>query len=264
MRRLLVAASLVLLVACDNSGVLLGPGGGRFQLDDGAVTDAELLVPYSARLAVVAYEGVPSWDVIGGELPPGLGLATDGAISGTPTWMGSYEFEVRVTGELLGQLTGTVGLDVLAGATDVQMGWTRDQTTGLTDTQDLMWDPWTRLAGAGEDQATVSLDLGLYTTGLDGVHRQGAGDDVRVGDLEPGDVSVLLGAWQPVGDQPIEDDPMEYAGDLTFVAGSDTGSLPFTLEHPDYESVNSRVMVTPPDWCPTGEHGGGGSPGACS
>lgn len=266
MRPFALCALILVLVACDNSGVLLGPGGtgSRFQLDDSDVVPAEVLAPYSAQLAVVGYDGVTTWELSAGELPPGLGLQGSGAVSGTPTWLGSYEFDVRVTAEGLGELIGAVSLDVVPGAADLQLGWRRDQTTNLTDIEGLMWGPWTRLAEAGLDQATVVLDVGVYTAGLDGQHSHGAGDDLRVGDLDPGSVSVVEGVWVVVGNQEAEGSPMEYLGDLAFQAGTDTGTLPVTLQHPDYESVETRVVVTPPDWCPTGEHDGGGSPGACS
>ncbi len=55
-------------------------------------------VAYSTALAAIG--GVPrySWALASGALPPGLTLSgTDGAISGTPTALGSYSFTVAVT-----------------------------------------------------------------------------------------------------------------------------------------------------------------------
>ncbi|MBI4686214.1 MAG: putative Ig domain-containing protein [Nitrospirae bacterium] len=46
-----------------------------------------------------ATDGTPTytWDLASGSLPPGLSLSSAGAISGTPTTDGSYNFTVRVT-----------------------------------------------------------------------------------------------------------------------------------------------------------------------
>jgi len=53
--------------------------------------------PYSATLA--ASGGVPpyTWSLNAGSLPPGLNLASNGQISGTPTTAGTFTFNVRVT-----------------------------------------------------------------------------------------------------------------------------------------------------------------------
>jgi hypothetical protein len=41
--------------------------------------------------------GPTTWSVVAGQLPPGLTLASNGAISGTPTTAGTYAFTVRAT-----------------------------------------------------------------------------------------------------------------------------------------------------------------------
>lgn len=49
---------------------------------------------YSATLATVGNRN-GTWTVVGGALPPGLGLSGGGTISGTPTSIGTFNFTVR-------------------------------------------------------------------------------------------------------------------------------------------------------------------------
>ena len=61
-------------------------------LPDGTVT-----VPYSAKLTAVGGTAPYTWSVVSGSLPPGLALAANGTVSGTPTKAGTYDFTVKVT-----------------------------------------------------------------------------------------------------------------------------------------------------------------------
>src|SRR5262245_49120880 len=60
-------------------------------LPDGAVAAA-----YSQNLSAIGANRPYTFSLLSGALPPGLSLAPGGAISGTPTTMGSYSFTVRV------------------------------------------------------------------------------------------------------------------------------------------------------------------------
>src|SRR5215510_10198266 len=60
-------------------------------LPDGAVGAA-----YSQNLSTIGGNRPYTFSLLSGALPPGLSLAPGGAISGTPTTMGSYSFTVRV------------------------------------------------------------------------------------------------------------------------------------------------------------------------
>ena len=67
------------------------PSIDTFQLESATVGD-----PYSVQLA--ASGGAPpyTWSVADGELPPGLELASDGTLSGTPTTQGAWTFTVEM------------------------------------------------------------------------------------------------------------------------------------------------------------------------
>ena len=53
--------------------------------------------PYSAQLTATGGTGAYTWSVIHGALPAGLTLSPAGAVTGTPTTLGSSTFTVRVT-----------------------------------------------------------------------------------------------------------------------------------------------------------------------
>jgi hypothetical protein len=55
--------------------------------------------PYAAQLQATGGTGAYTWSVIQGALPDGLSLSPEGAITGTPTAVGSSSFTVRVTDE---------------------------------------------------------------------------------------------------------------------------------------------------------------------
>jgi len=59
--------------------------------------DGTVKVPYSATLASISGTAPVSWSRVSGSLPPGLVLAANGSVSGTPTKEGAYDFTVKVT-----------------------------------------------------------------------------------------------------------------------------------------------------------------------
>lgn len=74
-------------------------------------------VPYSQQLAASGGQpfssGYYSWSINSGQLPPGLGLATNGIISGTPTVLGTSNFTVRVTDSLSATATQSLALAIM-------------------------------------------------------------------------------------------------------------------------------------------------------
>jgi Putative Ig domain. len=59
--------------------------------------DAVRTQPYTALIDQTGANAPFSFAVVSGALPPGLTLSAAGAISGTPTALGSYTFDVRLT-----------------------------------------------------------------------------------------------------------------------------------------------------------------------
>ncbi|WP_030776619.1 putative Ig domain-containing protein, partial [Streptomyces sp. NRRL F-2664] len=53
--------------------------------------------PYSTTVETAGGTGEAAFTVTGGTLPPGLALAADGTLSGTPTQPGTYTFTVTAT-----------------------------------------------------------------------------------------------------------------------------------------------------------------------
>lgn len=51
---------------------------------------------YSFQFETTGADGVYEWRLQSGDLPPGLELASDGLLSGTPTAAGTFEFEILV------------------------------------------------------------------------------------------------------------------------------------------------------------------------
>ena len=69
-------------------------------------------VAYNQTLTASGGQPPYSWTNISGALPPGLGLATNGAISGAPTTNGTFDFTVKVTDTLGGTATQALALTV--------------------------------------------------------------------------------------------------------------------------------------------------------
>ena len=91
-----------------NSAVLTLPMGRPYALQ--ANFDPQLVItsgdprpggimgkPYTDALQTTGGSSIKSWSIVGGQLPAGLTLATNGAITGIPTATGSVSFTARVT-----------------------------------------------------------------------------------------------------------------------------------------------------------------------
>ena len=76
----------------DIEGATQGPCITTTTLPDGTVK-----VPYSATLTATGGTAPYTWSRVSGSLPPGLALAANGKVSGTPTKEGTYDFTVKVT-----------------------------------------------------------------------------------------------------------------------------------------------------------------------
>lgn len=100
-------------------GLLVDPDGGIAELDEannlflasgtlqvssgdlgvatGTLPDAVIGLRYVQQLRARGGDGAYSFALVGGQLPPGLAVAADGTIAGTPTTVGTWTIDVAVT-----------------------------------------------------------------------------------------------------------------------------------------------------------------------
>jgi hypothetical protein len=234
-------------------------------LDVSYLSPALVLAPYSAGIRVQGWGGEPTFAVEAGTLPPGLELTAAGVVQGTPTWLGSWTVTVRASGMSFPDSVGPVTIPVVDDGT-VGLGFTHDQLNNMQDIDGgpLMNRPWLRIGGGGEPgMDTWTMEPGLYAAGPNGVHELGYGDDVLVGELEDGAVTLSVQEWLGATPEWDTNDPATLQG-MTATAHGDTGTLTLQLAHPDWRNEVVEVIAVPPDWCPMGEHPGGAwSPGQC-
>jgi hypothetical protein len=62
------------------------------QIVTSSLAGATVSVPYSQHLGATGGSGTYTWNVTGGQLPPGITLSTAGDLSGTPTTAGTWSF----------------------------------------------------------------------------------------------------------------------------------------------------------------------------
>ncbi|MEQ9500118.1 MAG: putative Ig domain-containing protein [Deltaproteobacteria bacterium] len=70
-------------------------------------------LPYEQRFVAGGGEGPYVWSLEGGDLPPGMMFDEDGILSGTPTDIGTYDFEVRVVDFRDNTITASFSVDVI-------------------------------------------------------------------------------------------------------------------------------------------------------
>ena len=115
--------------------------------------------PFSQSLAgTVNYGTDKTWALASGTLPPGVTLAANGAVSGTPTAAGSYTYTVSLTDSLGTQTTKTY-TTVIAAGPEITTTSLPDGTTGTAYSQ-------TVAATGGTGTLTYSLDSGALPAGL--------------------------------------------------------------------------------------------------
>lgn len=277
-RLLAISLLILLLSACGNGRGGLG-GGGSAEFDLSTLPSGTYGVEYDGRLQVQDYGGAVSLTQTGGELPPGLSLDEAGFVTGTPEYIGTFTFEALASGmQGVDDFTGDVSISISGdGVEGAFLGYEHDQLNNFDDIGGRMRDMWVRVSGTGLDQWSYTLNPGIYVAGPNGQNNRGRADDVRIGDLTSADLEWTLGEWEatndpvlheyepdifsqhiPEGDPPVID---PEAGVLT--AGVDAGEQDIELSHPEYGTVQTRLMVTVPDWCPNGKHDGGWTDGIC-
>lgn len=95
--RILLLASLSTLATACAQSEMLAPTLPTLTITTATLPDAVLGVRYTTLVSATG--GSPSyvWSVIDGALPAGLTIASNGAITGTPTAVGTASFMVQVT-----------------------------------------------------------------------------------------------------------------------------------------------------------------------
>jgi hypothetical protein len=109
----------------------VAPGVQRMFVATNSLPDASINQAY-APPALAAANGTPSsWSVVAGALPPGVQLASNGVLSGTPTASGQFPFTVQANGPnnsdtkaLSIFVLAPLELQSLAGAKSPTTGWT--------------------------------------------------------------------------------------------------------------------------------------------
>jgi hypothetical protein len=122
------------------------------------LADGEETVGYTASLS--ATDGVAPYSFVlaDGPLPPGLTLAGDGTISGTPTKAGSYSFIVTVSDKETLQASRTYTITIGAGP--------KFTTTSLPDGEDYQPYDQTLAATGGVAPYTFAVTSGVLPSGL--------------------------------------------------------------------------------------------------
>lgn len=78
--------------------ITIRPGGPPLSVSSASTPGAEVDVPYAATLAAAGGgSGAHVWSLTAGQLPAGVSLSADGALTGTPTAAGSYTFTATVS-----------------------------------------------------------------------------------------------------------------------------------------------------------------------
>jgi len=241
-------------------------------IDSSDLVPAVVQSPYSAQLSVVGYDAPVTWAHTDGDLAPGLEFSSSGLVSGTPSWIGEWSFEVEVVAEAGGQLTDSLVLSTIGdGGTFV--GFVHERTNNMTDQFGLMSGMWLRIEGGGEPGLdSYAPEVGLYTPGPNALAEAGWGDDVMVGGLELAKLDVAILDWTPTG--PVdasppgypsnhypEDSPLLLEMDNTLQAGADAGEATVRFAPDGWEPLEATVLVVPPDWCPNGVDASGGPGG---
>lgn len=98
-----------------------------------ALPDGTYKVAYSAALAAGGGSGSYAFSLPAGGFPQGLTLASNGTISGTPTFYGSFSFTARVTDSFGHSADKTLSINVSAGTTgSTTQTITVGSTSGVT------------------------------------------------------------------------------------------------------------------------------------
>ena len=134
-----------------------------------SLPDATAGAAYSQTLAASGGISPYTWAIVSGSLPAGLSLGANGAITGTPTAVGSSTFRVRVTDSASQTATADLTINVRAPALSVGTSSLPDATVGAAYSQTLAASggvgPYTWAIVSGSLPAGLSLGANGAITG---------------------------------------------------------------------------------------------------
>jgi arabinan endo-1,5-alpha-L-arabinosidase len=121
---------LSLLQGCGGGGdSTSSPSSARLAISTSSLTGGVVSIAYSATLNASGGSGTDySWSLTSGTLPTGLALATNGAISGTPTAQGTSKFTVSVTDSAGASASGNLSIAIAAAGPLTNYDLTGDTT----------------------------------------------------------------------------------------------------------------------------------------
>ncbi len=162
------------LLAC---AIMVGCAGGVPQNGPSALNIAQFTVTdgvigLSYKFLLVASGGVTpyTWTITSGQLPPGLSLASNGVISGTPTALGKYQFTAKVSDSqtptaAVNQLTASITVNPVLSLTATTLpSGTVGGIYNTTITASNGLQPYTyTVATQGGDNPLTDIGLALTT-----------------------------------------------------------------------------------------------------
>jgi hypothetical protein len=125
-----------------------------------------LTTSYSHTLTASGGTAPYSFALISGTLPPGLTMASNGTVSGTPTTLGSYAVTVRATDAYNCQSATTSVTFVVKRMAIGNQVWIDMNDDGLRNST---------------ESGVPNLPLQLWSPGINGNAENGSGDDVMLG-----------------------------------------------------------------------------------
>jgi len=115
----------------DRFVINVAPQVQRLFVSTPSLPDATIGQPYPQQTLATGNGSARSWQLAGGTLPPGVQLASNGVLSGTPTASGLFTFTVQANGPSNSD-TRTLSIFVLAPLELQDLKGRKAPTTGLT------------------------------------------------------------------------------------------------------------------------------------
>ena len=148
-----------------STGTITGPATSAVSVTTTALPEGTISQPYAATLQASGGSGSYSWSIAAGGLAPGLALAANGTISGTPSSSGTFTFTARAADALdptnfaERTLTLTIGATPPAAAVTIQ-------TSSLPSTRVAASYAVTLVAAGGSGSYRWSVAAGALPAGL--------------------------------------------------------------------------------------------------